>query len=910
MKKTNLLIVAVLLLVLIVSSSNFFRDAGKSPTREGEGSQRGNEDSNGFLGDDLTIGEAQKEEFRAAWVATVFNLDFPSQQNLSAAALRWEIDAIVSQTLELGLNAIILQVRPSGDTFYQSAIFPWSQWLTGTQGVGIDGFDPLEYWLGACHENGLELHAWLNPYRIIHNNANNSNLETLAISNPARLRPELTVSWSDPSGNAGLFFDPGLPEVRELIIDGIMELLDNYDIDGIHLDDYFYPGSDFDDATSYALHGQGMTLSDWRRDNVNRLIFGIGSAITQFNEIQGTNVRWGVSPSGIWMNQSSDPLGVPTTAGQESYHALYADTRLWVTEEWIDYICPQIYWYIGFEIADFEQILDWWVQLCNEYSVDLYIGHAAYREVQNDQPPHWDGETLRQLEMTSNFETVQGNVFYRFNFLRGTMGRTLRDYYSEKDGIPHREALMLMNTLAIGFPLDDATITVPDEVSVGYNITGTSDPGQPLYMNGVEVNNRTAEGFFFMHVLLETGENTFEFTQEGLQSVSRSILRTPPPLTSITSTEPIIITELEQETYAYVTGDSVWAYPSNYSSGGSDWMLREGQVDRVVAISSNGLYKLHCGPWISEESIILSTENIYEENPLTEGQYIFGEHCDVIVWKSSVNVAAYTSYDGSALTIGFGLHTQIPVLRLPEDLSETIFANVSIEISGDMQFYTFTIRDDAKFEGCYTDYSNGEFRLYLKKRKTISEGDLPLIGFVFVLDPGHGGDDLGAIGPMGIDFAEKDITLINGKNLAQRLEALGATVYLTRESDENPTVNNRVDLSWNVKPDLYISLHVNSISETINASLVRGFTIWYRNPNSVSFSETLLDIMYFINPKTNRNRQINQANFYVCRPSWVPSVILEASFISNLDDFIWLIDPIQQDNMAAATIDAILEYFQ
>ena len=186
---------------------------------------------------------------------------------------------------------------------------------------------------------------------------------------------------------------------------------------------------------------------------------------------------------------------------------------------------------------------------------------------------------------------------------------------------------------------------------------------------------------------------------------------------------------------------------------------------------------------------------------------------------------------------------------------------------------------------------------------------MPLTGFSFVLDPGHGGEEYGAIGPMGNIMAEKHLNLINSLKLAQRLTELGATVHLTRSEDESVSLQQRVDLSFEVKPDLFISLHVNSVAETTNATNIRGFSVWYRNPGSVSISQTILDIMYFVNPATNRNRTINQANFYVCRPQWTPSVLLEASFIINIDDFVWMIDPVEQDRMADATVEAILEYF-
>jgi len=277
-------------------------------------------------------------EFRAVWVTSVFNLDFPTRQDMSAAALKLEIDNIVERAAEIGLNAIIFQVRPTGDALYESDIFPWSHWLSGTQGQGIpdiDGygyFDLLGYFIEVAHAHNIELHAWINPYRIIHTATNSSDPNTLAANNPVRLRPELAVAWSTGGGNQGLFLDPGLPEARQLILDGIEEIIRRYNVDGIHFDDYFYPGSDFDDAASFERYGNGMELGDWRRENVNTLIRDIQSTIRDLNYELGRDVVWGISPTAIWKNCSSDPLGVPGTRGQESYYALYADTRLWVTE--------------------------------------------------------------------------------------------------------------------------------------------------------------------------------------------------------------------------------------------------------------------------------------------------------------------------------------------------------------------------------------------------------------------------------------------------------------------------------------------------------------------------------------------------------------------------------------------------
>ena len=859
--------------------------------------------------------EMTGEGFRAVWVATVLNLDFPSRQDLNAAAMKREIDEIVSRSAELGLNAIIFQVRPTGDSFYESDIFPWSHWLSGTQGQGIPDFDPLLYWIDACHANGIELHAWLNPYRIIHTSMNSSDPNTLSVDNPVRQHPELAVGWSHANGNKGLFLDPGQPAARQLIIDGIYELATKYDVDGIHMDDYFYPGTDFDDSVSFELYGNGMDLDDWRRDNVNTLIKDIKSTIQWVNLEQGKKIRWGVSPSAIWKNDSTDPLGKPVPSTFESYHLAYADTRLWVTSEWIDYICPQIYWYIGFPTADFEVILDWWVDLCKDYDVDLYVGHAAYREDENDQPPNWQGEMLRQLEMTESSDVVTGNVFYRFHSLRGELGDTIRPLFADDEAAPHLP-VMILDTLSVGMPAQDTTITGTASSAPGYNIVGTSIPDIPLYLNGEEVTDRTIEGFFFVYAPLESGVNEFTFSQEGQEDVTRKITRstrgsgggssgggggTPSPA--------VTVTQVTTPRYATIRSDYVWLYPSNSQTGGSDLILVQGQRDRVIAESSNNLIKLSCGMWVSKNAVTLRNENRFTEDVLQNGVYRTGTNFDMLVWQSDFSPAVYAQYDGSTLTVHFGMHTEAPPLRLPPDLSQTIFSDVSSGINGDTPYYKFTIRDDANFEGQYTEHEEGQFRLVLKKRKTLARGEYPLVGTTILLDPGHGGEATGALGPLGHDMAEKDLNLINAVKLAERLEALGAVVHLTRDTDIDLPLEERVRISLDIKPDLFISLHINSVDETTNATNIRGFSVWHRNPNSLDLSYTILDVMHLVNPDTNRTKHINNSNFYVCRPSWTPSVLLEAGFIVNIHDFVWLIDPEKQDHMADTTVTAILEYF-
>ena len=366
-------------------------------------------------------------EFKAVWVCSVLNLDFPSQTGLSNDALKQEIETIVKNTAALNLNAIILQVRPSGDALYKSDLFPWSEYLSGTQGIApADGFDPLEYWIEQAHAHGLELHAWINPYRVTHATQHITDVNALANNNLAKLEPSRVVEYKD-----ALYYDPGLYVNKKLVIYGVTEIVRNYDVDGIHLDDYFYPGTDFPDDAIYKENAMGTNKEDWRRVNVNDVIKGIQRVIARENKKENRNVRFGVAPFSIWMNASSSPLG-SDTKGNEAYKNMYADTRRWVKSGWLDYICPQIYWYRGFEIADYVKILDWWVDVCKGTGVDLYVGHAAYREYESGGGDiNWKGEIIGQLKHNAqNYPgIIKGSVFFRYDSLQGELGKQISEFY-------------------------------------------------------------------------------------------------------------------------------------------------------------------------------------------------------------------------------------------------------------------------------------------------------------------------------------------------------------------------------------------------------------------------------------------------------------------------------------------------
>ena len=353
-----------------------------------------------------------EEEMRGVWVSSVYNLDYPTKKTVSADELKQQANQILDGCEQAGLNTVFLQVRPTSDALYDSDIFPWSHWLTGTQGTAPeDGFDPLEYWVDEAHRRGLELHAWINPYRV----TRDQNWEHLDPSNPAKTHS----GWAVPYKDGNYYYDPGLPEVRELVVDGAAEIAENYDVDGIHLDDYFYPGADFNDAATYQKYGKGFdNLADWRRDNVNQLIAALDEELHEIDP----EIQFGVSPSGIWANKTTDPRG-SDTRGYESYASAYADSLAWMEAGTVDYIIPQIYWEIGHSAADFATLTDWWISKTDGTDVKLYIGLAAYK-CHDSSTPTWTTTKpiFDSLEYLAARPAVDGAVFFRYGSLNAVPG--------------------------------------------------------------------------------------------------------------------------------------------------------------------------------------------------------------------------------------------------------------------------------------------------------------------------------------------------------------------------------------------------------------------------------------------------------------------------------------------------------
>jgi uncharacterized lipoprotein YddW (UPF0748 family) len=357
----------------------------------------------------------------AIWVATAYSIDYPSQPTTDAQALKEQCTAILDEAQADGIDTVYLQVRPACDALYPSDLFPWSRYLTGSCGdAPADDFDPLRYWVRQAHKRGMRLEAWINPYRICAGSQADADWDALPDSSPAKQYADAVVRCE-----GGYYFDPGSAKVRELIADGVREIVENYRVDGIQFDDYFYPSTDFDDADTYAAYTGDLSLDDWRRDNVNQLIQTVSDVV--HSSAKNKNCVFGVSPSGIWKNGSGGTDG-SETRGFAHYSECYADSITWIQNGWVDYLCPQIYWEIGNDAADFETLVNWWAEQVRGTNTALWIGLAGYKVGDAEAGSVWESdgaaEIGRQLRLCGNTDGVTGVALFSFQNLHGNRALT------------------------------------------------------------------------------------------------------------------------------------------------------------------------------------------------------------------------------------------------------------------------------------------------------------------------------------------------------------------------------------------------------------------------------------------------------------------------------------------------------
>ena len=357
----------------------------------------------GYCGPGDDVGDTPpKRELRGAWIATVVNIDWPSASNLTTAEQKAELIRHLDNHQRAGINAIFLQIRPTADAFYAKSAEPWSRFLTGKPGQPpVPFYDPLEFAINEAHKRGMELHAWINPYRatfdLVDANTTSDHI--------TRRKPD----WFFIYGGKKLF-NPGIPEVREYIVGIVTDIVRNYDIDGVHFDDYFYPypvgGRPIPDEGTFRKYPNGFShIADWRRNNVNLLIQLISERIHHEKKY----IKFGVSPFGIWDNKKDHPEG-SASSGLSGYRQLYADALKWLEEGWVDYINPQIYFPFGYAAAPYEVLADWWSK--HTYGRHLYIGHAAYRASENGVGWRDRSQIPNQVRYARKQAGAQGSIYY------------------------------------------------------------------------------------------------------------------------------------------------------------------------------------------------------------------------------------------------------------------------------------------------------------------------------------------------------------------------------------------------------------------------------------------------------------------------------------------------------------------
>lgn len=360
-----------------------------------------------------------ESEFRAVWIATVANIDWPSRPGLPADEQKRELVKLLDRCQELNLNAVIFQVRPMGDAFYASPHEPWSSFLTGEQGKD-PGYDPLAFAIAESHKRGLELHAWVNPYRVWHPSARGEPAKNHLV----KTRPDLAKTYGKHS-----WLNPTHEDVQNHSLMIVRDLVTRYDLDGIHMDDYFYPYQELDENkrvipfpdedtwAQYQKDGGKLTRDDWRRDAVNMFVRRL---YTQVHEAKPW-VKVGISPFGIW--RPGHPEGI---AGLDSYATLYADAKLWLNEGWVDYWTPQLYWAIDAPKQSYPKLLNWWSGQ-NTHMRHLWPGNGIYR--------HESDEIARQVELTRK-QGATGNVYFSMKTLMGPKGDALKAMYPTRVPVP------------------------------------------------------------------------------------------------------------------------------------------------------------------------------------------------------------------------------------------------------------------------------------------------------------------------------------------------------------------------------------------------------------------------------------------------------------------------------------------
>jgi uncharacterized lipoprotein YddW (UPF0748 family) len=344
------------------------------------------------------------KEFRAIWVSTIQRVDFPAKETTNPAALKKEWLGLLSFYKTLNINAVIVQVRPCADAIYPSKLVPFSKFITGKSGKGLDNnFDLLQFMIETSHAAKMEFHAWINPFRALIDN-DTTNLAPNHVFKAHR-------DWLYKYGKE-YQLNPGIPEVRQHFLDVIGELTANYDINAIHFDDYYYPyrihNEEIDDSLTFVKYGKNFkNIKDWRRNNINLVMESVYKKVKSID----TTVQVGVSPFAVWRNKDTDKNGSDTKGGQQCYDDLYADVLKWLRSDWVDYVAPEVYFHIGHPQVDFKKAVQWWTK--NSYGKKMYIGLALYK-INNTKYLEWSEpeQIPNQIDYLRQFPEIKGYMLF------------------------------------------------------------------------------------------------------------------------------------------------------------------------------------------------------------------------------------------------------------------------------------------------------------------------------------------------------------------------------------------------------------------------------------------------------------------------------------------------------------------
>ena len=523
-------------------------------------------------------------EVRGVWIASVWNLDYPSRTDLSAAELEAEADAILNDCAACGINTLFFQVRPAADALYDSDLFPVSSALSST---GELVFDPLRYFVNEARPRNIRVYAWVNPLRATLTAADPASLPE---KHPARLHPEWTVSY----GDGRLYLDPGLPEVRQFVADGVREIVTKYDVDGVVFDDYFYPypsydanGAvlDFPDDASWEKYGGGSgDRADWRRQNINEIVKMCYETVHFIDP----ECVFGVSPYGVWQNRNGDNGGSETNSF-EAYKSLYCDAPAWIDGGYLDFLSPQIYWDFDSSQAPFDTLLRWWNDRLDGTNVKLYVSHAAYKYDEADWPDP-AGELVEQITYARSERSYYGSILYGYDELRRNAKGAADDVKAAfEPEIIYSPTQSNGLGVSVSSPVSGTLLDSPSTY-----ILGMSDPYYPLTVNGERVG-RTKSGYFSFRVTLSNGENVFEFEQNGHKYTYTLYYGSKTGEIGDTSMEetpadPDPDAEEEEELITLDRLAVSWSYPTTDVATDEDilWVSCVAPVDSEVTVTLHG----------------------------------------------------------------------------------------------------------------------------------------------------------------------------------------------------------------------------------------------------------------------------------------------------------------------------------